>query len=207
MCGTTIKKLDLIKNFPRDTVTAGESTVTKEKTPTDGYIHRTISNYEDFSTETYNDFITHNYDASIINEKYANATKINQSYDNSGKPIEGQYYLNLHHIVVKEEKNTYYNDKGEIIEYTPNVPDCIVNNYFKSSISKHMFDISIPDKFNGEAIDCRNLILSYKVAPMMEYGVLTDLVQTHYIDFSKIGSGEISLNGYKYYNGENLCTL
>ena len=69
------------------------------------------------------------------------------------------YYLNLHHIVVKEGKNTYYNDKGEIIKYTPNVPDCIVNNYFKSSISKHMFDISIPDKFNGEAIDCRNLIL------------------------------------------------
>ena len=200
MCGTTIKKLDLIKNFPRNTVTEVEIS-------TDGYIHRTISNYEDFSTETYNDFITHNYDASIINEKYANATKINQSYDDSGKPIEGQYYLNLHHIVVKEGKNTYYNDKGEIIEYTPNVPDCIVNNYFKSSISKHMFDISIPDKFNGEAIDCRNLILSYKVAPMMEYGVLTDLVQTHYIDFSKIGSGEISLNGYKYYNGENLCTL
>lgn len=200
MCGATIKKLDLIKDFPRNTVTEGE-------TSTDGYIHRTISNYKDFSTKTYNDFIKHNYDASIANEKYANATKINQSYDDSGKPIEGQYYLNLHHIVVKEGKNTYYNDKGDTIKPQKNVPDCIVNNYFKSSISKHMFDISIPDKFNGEAVDCRNLILSYKVAPMMEYGVLTDLVQTHYIDFSKIGSGEISLNGYKYYNGENLCTL
>ena len=42
---------------------------------------------------------------------------------------------------------------------------------------------------------------------MMEYGVLSDLVQTHYIDFSKIGSGEINLEGYKYYIGENLCTL
>lgn len=199
MCGATIKKLDLIKNFPRNTVTTGE-------TSTDKYIHRTISNYDGFTTETYNGFIESNYDASIAKETYANATKINQSYDNSGKPIEGQYYLNLHHIVVKEGKNTYYNDKGNIIE-PKNVPDCIVNNYFKSSISKHMFDISIPDKFNGEAVDCRNLILSYKVAPMMKYGVLTDLVQTHYIDFSKIGSGEISLNGYKYYNGENLCTL
>ena len=207
MCGTTIKKLDLIKNFPRNIVTAGKNTVTEEETSTDGYIHRTISNYDGFTTETYNEFIESNYDASIANEKYANATKINQSYDDSGKPIEGQYYLNLHHIVVKEGKNTYYNDKGDTIEYTPNVPDCIVNNYFKSSISKHMFDISIPNKFNGETVDCRNLILSYKVTPMMEYGVLTDLVQTHYIDFSKIGSGEISLNGYKYYNGENLCTL
>ncbi len=206
MCGATIKKLDLIKDFPRNTVTTGKNTVTEGETSTDGYIHRTISNYKDFSTKTYNDFIKHNYDASIANEKYANATKINQSYDDSGKPIEGQYYLNLHHIV-KEGKNTYYNDKGDTIEPQEDVPDCIVNNYFKSSISKHMFDISIPDKFNGEAVDCRNLILSYKVAPMMEYGVLTDLVQTHYIDFSKIGSGEISLNGYKYYNGENLCTL
>ena len=31
--------------------------------------------------------------------------------------------------------------------------------------------------------------------------------QTHYIDFSKIGSGEINLEGYRYYIGENLCTL
>ena len=207
MCGATIKKLDLIKDFPRNTVPARENTVTKGETSTDEYIHRTISSYDGFSTETYNEFIESNYDASIAKEIYANATKINQSYDDYGKPIEGQYYLNLHHIVVKEGKNTYYNDKGDIIEPQKNVPDCIVNNYFKSSISKHMFDISIPDKFNGEAVDCRNLILSYKVAPMMEYGVLTDLVQTHYIDFSKIGSGEISLNGYKYYNGENLCTL
>ena len=206
ICGTTIKKLDLIKEFPRNIVTAGENTATEEKNSTDGYIHRTISNYDGFTTKTYKDFIESNYDASIAKETYANATKINQSYDDFGKPIEGQYYLNLHHIVVKEGKNTYYNDKGDIIE-PKNVPDCIVNNYFKSSISKHMFDISIPDKFNGEAVDCRNLILSYKVAPMMEYGILTDLVQTHYIDFSKIGSGEISLNGYKYYNGENLCTL
>ena len=42
---------------------------------------------------------------------------------------------------------------------------------------------------------------------MMEYGVLSDLVLTHYIDFSKIGSGEINLEGYRYYIGENLCTL
>lgn len=201
MCGATIKKLDLIKDFPRNTVITGENTVTEGETHADGYIHRTISNYENFSTETYNDFITHNYDASIANEKYVNATKINQSYS-KGKPEEGQYYLNLHHIV----ENKYYDGKGTKINPTK-VPDCIVNNYFKSSISKHMFDISIPDKYNGETVDCRNLILSYKVAPMMEYGVLSDLVQTHYIDFSKIGSGEINLNGYKYYNGENLCTL
>lgn len=207
LCGSAKKTLDFVKEFPRNTEAIGEATgentvteVTKESTK-DKYIHRTISNYDGFKTETYNDFIESNYEASISKESYANATKINQSYDN-GKPKEGFYYLNLHHIVGKE----CYDGEGNIISEL-RVPDCIVNNYFKSSISKHMFDISIPSTYNGEAVDCRNLILSYKVAPMMEYGVLSDLVQTHYIDFSKIGSGEISLNGYKYYNGENLCTL
>lgn len=203
ICGDKNKKLDFVKDFPRNTETTDENTVNEatQESNSDKYIYRTISNYKNFSTETYAKFVKSNYDAFITNEKYANATKINQSYAD-GKPEEGKYYLNLHHIV----ENKYYDGKGTEINPTE-VPDCIVNNYFKSSISKHMFDISIPSTYDEKAIDCRNLILSYKVAPMMEYGVLSDLVQTHYIDFSKIGSGEISLNGYKYYNGENLCTL
>lgn len=203
ICGNKNKKLDFVKDFPRNTETTDENTVneTTKESNSNKYIYRTISNYKNFSTETYAKFVKSNYDASITNEKYANATKINQSYAD-GKPEEGKYYLNLHHIV----KNKYYDSKGTEINPTE-VPDCIVNNYFKSSISKHMFDISIPSTYDEKAVDCRNLILSYKVAPMMEYGVLSDLVQTHYIDFSKIGSGEISLNGYRYYNGENLCTL
>jgi len=41
----------------------------------------------------------------------------------------------------------------------------------------------------------------------MEYGFLPDLATTSYIDFSKIGTGTINLKTYKYYIGENLCTL
>ena len=155
---------------------------------------------EQANTENYNEFLKSNYQA--VSNQYKEHTKITQSVQN-GIPEEGKYYLDLHHIV----DGVYYNNKREILG-VEEVQDCIVNNYFKSSITKKGFTINIPDTDSkGNKIDRRDLILSFKVAPMMEYGVLSDLVQTHYIDFSKIGSGEINLEGYKYYIGENLCTL
>ena len=152
------------------------------------------------NTENYGEFLKSNYQKE--SNRYKGHTKITQQIEND-IPIKGKYYLDLHHIV----EGKYYNNKGKI---TPpvKVQDCIVNNYFKSSITKYGFTINIPDTDSkGNKIDKRDLILSFKVAPMMEYGVLSDLVQTHYIDFSKIGSGEINLEGYRYYIGENLCTL
>ena len=152
------------------------------------------------NTGNYSEFLKSNYQKE--SDQYKEHTKITQSVQN-GIPEEGKYYLDLHHIV----DGVYYNNKREILG-VEEVQDCIVNNYFKSSITKKGFTINIPDTDSkGNKIDRRDLILSFKVAPMMEYGVLSDLVQTHYIDFSKIGSGEINLEGYKYYIGENLCTL
>ncbi len=152
------------------------------------------------STDDYDRFLSSNYQTE--SDRYKGHTKITQSVQN-GIPEEGKYYLDLHHIV----DGKYYNNKGDSIG-PEEVYDCIVNNYFKSSITKKGFTINIPDTDSkGNKIDKRDLILSFKVAPMMKYGVLSDLVQTHYIDFSKIGSGEINLEGYKYYIGENLCTL
>lgn len=152
------------------------------------------------STDDYDSFLRSNYQTE--SNRYKGHTKITQQIEN-GIPLEGKYYLDLHHIV----DGKYYNNKGNPIG-PEEVYDCIVNNYFKSSITKEGFTINIPDTDSkGNKIDKRDLILSFKVAPMMEYGVLSDLVQTHYIDFSKIGSGEINLEGYRYYIGENLCTL
>lgn len=152
------------------------------------------------NTEKYTDFLNSNYQK--LSDNYKGHTKITQQIEND-IPKEGWYYLDLHHIV----EGKYYNNKGESVDPIE-VSDCIVNNYFKSSITKKGFTINIPDTDSkGNKIDKRDLILSFKVAPMMGYGVLSDLVQTHYIDFSKIGSGEINLEGYKYYIGENLCTL
>lgn len=177
----------------------GDESTEKVKLPiTSGYIELEITGQA--NTENYSEFLKSNYYA--VSNHYKGHTKITQQIEN-GIPVKGKYYLDLHHIV----EGKYYSNKGEI---TPPVEvlDCIVNNYFKSSITKQGFTINIPDTDNkGNKIDKRDLILSFKVAPMMEYGVLSDLVQTHYIDFSKIGSGEINLEGYRYYIGENLCTL
>lgn len=162
------------------------------------YIELEIKGQAD--TDNYDKFLNSNYQTQ--SDQYKGHTKITQQIEN-GIPEEGKYYLDLHHIV----EGKYYNNKGESVDPVE-VQDCIVNNYFKFSITKKGFTINIPDTDSkGNKIDKRNLILSFKVAPMMEYGVLSDLVQTHYIDFSKIGSGEINLEGYKYYIGENLCTL
>lgn len=162
------------------------------------YIELEIKGQAD--TDNYDKFLNSNYQTQ--SDQYKGHTKITQQIEN-GIPEEGKYYLDLHHIV----EGKYYNNKGGSVDPVE-VQDCIVNNYFKSSITKKGFTINIPDTDSkGNKIDKRDLILSFKVAPMMEYGVLSDLVQTHYIDFSKIGSGEINLEGYKYYIGENLCTL
>lgn len=166
---------------------------------TSGYIELEITGQA--NTENYSKFLKSNYQE--VSNQYKGHTKITQSVQN-GIPEEGKYYLDLHHII----DGKYYNNKGEVLEEAIEVQDCTVNNYFKSSITKNGFTINIPDTDSkGNKIDKRDLILSFKVAPMMEYGVLSDLVQTHYIDFSKIGSGEINLEGYRYYIGENLCTL
>lgn len=172
---------------------------TETETKIQQYIELAISGQA--KTEKYTDFLDSNYQK--LSDNYKGHTKITQLVQN-GVPIEGKYYLDLHHIV----DGKYYNNKGQELTESVGVTDCIVNNYFKSSITKKGFTIDIPDTDSkGNKIDKRDLILSFKVAPMMEYGVLSDLVQTHYIDFSKIGSGEINLEGYKYYIGENLCTL
>lgn len=175
---------------------------TETETKIQKYIELTISGQAN-NTEKYTDFLNSNYQKQ--SDKYKGHTKITQLVQN-GVPIEGKYYLDLHHIV----DGVYYNNEGKKLEVNDakEVKDCIVNNHFKSSITKKGFTINIPDiDSKRNKIDKRDLILSFKVAPMMEYGVLSDLVQTHYIDFSKIGSGEINLEGYKYYIGENLCTL
>ena len=172
---------------------------TSETDETKKYIELEITGQA--NSKDYDTFLKSNYQSQT--SKYKNHTKITQQVKN-GIPIEGKYYLDLHHIV----EGKYYNNKGEVLEDTVEVKDCIVNNYFKSSVTKKGFTINIPDTdSSNNKIDKRDLILSFKVAPMMEYGVLSDLVQTHYIDFSKIGSGEINLEGYRYYVGENLCTL
>lgn len=135
---------------------------------------------------------------------------------NNGLPIIdvnkiGQYYINLHHI----NKDEYYtiSNEGEYKEI-PNpiwIEDDIVNNYFKSQIYKEFTTFSIPYKqvFENKVLypDISNLVYHYNITPAMPYGLLEELTQDGYINFSKVGTGEINLTHWKYYNAENISTL
>lgn len=175
----------------------------------------------DLSTNSSYKYFKEYLDYNEIIKKYTKVKKITQQRNDGGIPQDHTYWKNLHHIIIKGNNKEYYDSDGNLLKKEPDnnvqsekednivqIDDFIINNYFKQSISRKLFDISIPYKDEKEnIIDQKDLILSFKIAPMMEYGALVDLAQTHYIDFSKIGSGEINLEGYKYYIGENLCTL
>lgn len=129
-----------------------------------------------------------------------------------GVPIEGEYYINANSVFLDEELKYYtsYNDT-EIRIYPYKITDDIINNYFRYSISKKFAEISIPvkQKFGEVELtpDISNLIYNYEVAPVMPYGILPHLISKGTINFSKIGSGEITMPQWKYYNTENTSTL
>lgn len=141
-------------------------------------------------------------------------SKLTVSRDINGQPIS-KYYVNAHH----QEDGQYYTAvrKGVYEKiYQTDMSDDIVNNYFKTSIYKYFTSFYIPfmQKFtssNGEELifypDISNLIYHYSITPAMPYGLLEELTQDGYIDFSKIGTGEIKLTNWKYYNTENIGTL
>lgn len=168
--------------------------------------------------------------SSIYNDKYSEdaLTKLNiKKEDKNGYlmlPVEGSYYINALEIIKinKEqeiEKHFYSKSSstGKMFEIDPyEIPDYIVNNYFHYPIYKRFLEFTIPtnEKIlmqNGEYIDKKpditNMVYKYTVTPAMPYGLLDEYSVTNYIDFSKIGTGSIELNTWKYFVGENSLTL
>ena len=152
---------------------------------------------------------------------------IEKENDTSGYlmlPKEGSYYINaLEKIIEKKgeniEKHFYSKSSysGKMFEIFPYIiPDYIVNNYFHYPIYKRFLEFTIPTNQkilmqNGEYIDKKpditNMVYKYTVTPAMPYGLLDEYSITNYIDFSKIGTGSIELNTWKYFVGENSLTL
>lgn len=185
----------------------------------------------------YNDFIKNiSYNiklsstlSNIYNDKYSEdaLTKLNiKKEDKNGYlmlPVEGSYYINALEIIKdnKEqeiEKHFYSKSSstGKMFEINPyEIPDYIVNNYFHYPIYKRFLEFTIPtnEKIliqNGELDkkpDITNMVYKYTVTPAMPYGLLDEYSVTNYIDFSKIGTGSIELNTWKYFVGENSLTL
>ena len=151
-------------------------------------------------------------------------------------PVEKQYYINaLEKIKEKNGENIEINfyskssSTGKMFKIEPyEIPDYIVNNYFHYPIYKRFLEFTIPTNqkikiqegeqdVNGNPIkpaiyidkkpDITNMVYKYTVTPAMPYGLLDEYSITNYIDFSKIGTGSIELNTWKYFVGENALTL
>ena len=151
-------------------------------------------------------------------------------------PVEKQYYINaLEKIKEKNGEHIEINfyskssSTGKMFKIEPyEIPDYIVNNYFHYPIYKRFLEFTIPTNqkikiqegeqdVNGNPIkpaiyidkkpDITNMLYKYTVTPAMPYGLLDEYSITNYIDFSKIGTGSIELNTWKYFVGENALTL
>lgn len=133
-----------------------------------------------------------------------NGTSKNEQYS---------YYINAHHAQVENGELVYYRSTGSSFVKIEKevINDDIVNNYYKTGVYKDFSTFKIPFKqiINGNQydIDISNLIYNYEISPAMPYGILEELAQNGYIDFSKIGSGIIDLTKWSYYNSENVSQL
>ena len=188
--------------------------------------------YDVFASNSYNAMLASSL--SSINSDYSKdaLTKLNiKKENNSGYlmlPVEKSYYINA----LEKIGNIFYSKSsstGKIFEIPPYIiPDYIVNNYFHYPIYKRFLEFTIPtnekilvqeskkdndDNIIEEAVyidkkpDITNMVYKYTVTPAMPYGLLDEYSITNYIDFSKIGTGSIELNTWKYFVGENSLTL
>ena len=183
----------------------------------------------------YNDFIKNSsYNiklsstlSNIYNDKSSEdaLTKLNiKKEDKNGYlmlPVEGYYYINaLEKIRENDGQINFYSKSsstGKLFKInSQRIEDYIVNNYFHYPIYKRFLEFTIPTNQkilmqNGEYIDKKpditNMVYKYTVTPAMPYGLLDEYSITNYIDFSKIGTGSIELNTWKYFVGENSLTL
>ena len=151
--------------------------------------------------------------------------EVKEGVDDSNKylmlPKEGQYYINaLEKIIENDGQINFYSKSsstGKLFKInSQRIEDYIVNNYFHYPIYKRFLEFTIPtnEKIliqNGKYIDKKpditNMVYKYTVTPAMPYGLLDEYSITNYIDFSKIGTGSIELNTWKYFVGENSLTL
>ena len=176
--------------------------------------------------------VNNTYEAIKDNSKYSilrPVTRLNRLLDlKTGEPViednKGKYLYNLDYYSTKinEDKSqtiTYQTKdiNGKYVDINPiSLNDDVVNNYFHKDIATLVAkdfpvlqkqEVTIKEKPVLVNTNLSNLIWDYKVAPVMPYGVLEHLEVQGQIDFSKLGTGTINLNTWKYYNSGNVSTL
>lgn len=129
---------------------------------------------------------------------------------------KGKYYINA--FSTDKENGIYFvNNEGVKIkvqgDYIQELNDTFVHNYFRKDVIKHFYDlngiINYYDAGNNTKYysDLTNLVHTYTVCPAMPYGYLGEYAITNSIDFSKVGSGFINLDEWRYYNDGEVSTL
>jgi len=133
--------------------------------------------------------------------------------------IDDKYLINLTNIDKRMDDNeneviTYYTaNNKEILPVT--IHPYILNNYFNypSYAEFNSFwipqyqEVTVENNTVTEKVDTTNLIYNYEITPAMPYGLLSEYAVEGYINFNKVGSGEISLNTWKYFVGQDNITL
>lgn len=219
-----------IENYQLVQYTNNESATNTPFYPNKNYYEALLDvleykSYDVFASNSYNAMLASSL--SSINTDYSKdaLTKLNiKKENNSGYlmlPVEGKYYINaLEKIKENDGQINFYSKSsstGKMFKIDPyEISDYIVNNYFHYPIYKRFLEFTIPTNQkilmqNGEYIDKKpnitNMVYKYTVTPAMPYGLLDEYSITNYIDFSKIGTGSIELNTWKYFVGENSLTL
>lgn len=161
---------------------------------------------EDFTTNNNFQFINNQTDANPT----LNLMKLNVSREESGEPkMDYKYHINAQ--LLKDGKY-YTSENGQYKEIQAvEINDDIVNNYFKYGVYKKFNTFIIPTHQKLEdkilSLNISNLIYHYNITPAMQYGLLEDLTQEGYIDFNRIGSGDVNVNQWRYYVTENIINF
>ena len=128
---------------------------------------------------------------------------------------QASYLFNLDEVEKSDTGELTYKTKastGKMVKIkSVDINDDIINNYFHKDIPKKIGTVSISKSTIVNKISVANdlskMIWDYKIAPAMPYGVLDYLAVSGSIDFSKIGTGDIDLTQWRYYNSGNVSTL
>ena len=126
-------------------------------------------------------------------------------FSSVGENDEPLYRIRLNKVSDSDRIPNYHNVEefdnfaGPILEERQIEPIISEHNYLA-------FEVEIPYQYN-ELIKSEQLIYSCDIIPAMPFGKLDYLKVPITIDFNKIGSGEIGLTKWRYYNYGTQCTL
>lgn len=138
---------------------------------------------------------------------------------------ESEYYTSSNNNLYKLTKVTISEDtlpediinntfgysviKNDLLTYIPesDSSDTSTNETSEdnSTTKKENYIFKIPK--NTNTVDLTNLIYHYQICPAMPYGILEEYAVDGYIDFSKVGTTNIKLTEWRYYNYNNTSTL